>query len=316
MTAPIAFFVFNRPEHTRRVLESLRDNERASESVLHIFADGPRKNETEEGLKRIAEVRQIIGKADGFREVKLHLLDENKGCARSVREGITEIVEQAGRIIVVEDDVVCCPSFLGFINDALDFYYDDKRIWTIGGMNIDIQIPETYVKKHDLFLVHRTCSWGWGTWSDRWRNIDWEVSDADRFFANPKAMRRFDRGGEGMTQLLRDQLEGRIDAWDIVWDYHIFKHNGFCIRPIKSLTYNIGMDGSGTHYNDVAATVDPQAPLFNPDTDTLRLERHLRPSSEVQRIFYNYWSSHQKVSPSKFVKRKLKRVLRAIGLIE
>ena len=40
-------------------------------------------------------------------------------------------------------------------------------------------------------------------------------------------MRRFDRGGEGMSQMLKDQLNGKIDAWDIVWDYHIYKHKIF-----------------------------------------------------------------------------------------
>lgn len=310
MRAPIALFVYNRPEHTVRTITALQKNEGSKESILHVFADGAKKNATEEVLTKIHKVRNIVSQIDGFAEVHLHLSETNKGCARSVRDGITEVVNQYGSAIVVEDDIETSPMFLTFMNQALGRYKTDRRIWAIGGMNVDIKLPEEYTAKHDLYLVHRTCSWGWATWADRWKDIDWDVCDADQFFSNPKAMRRFDRGGEGMSQMLRDQLDGKIDAWDIVWDYHIFKHNGYCLRPVKSFTRNIGMDGSGTHYNIAAAPSDAQAPLFNPSKDTLRLESHLRPNREVQRIFYNYWSNTPKLKPSVQLKRNIKKLLR------
>lgn len=315
MLAPIAFFVFNRPLHTVKTLEALKRNEGASESILHVYADGAKEGASKETKEKIKKVRNIISHIDGFAEVHLHLSDTNKGCARSVREGITEVVGQYGRAIIVEDDIVTSPKFLIFMNKALNQYESDKRIWTIGGMNVDIELPQHYIKQHDLYLVHRSCSWGWATWADRWRNIDWEVKDADKFFSCPKAMKRFDRGGEGMSQMLRDQLNGKIDAWDIVWDYHIFKHNGYCLRPVKSFTQNIGMDGSGTHYHD-GCFIDPQAPLFDPAKDTLRLEPHLRPNREVQRIFYNYWSDTPKLSPSTKLKRGIKKLLRQWGFMK
>lgn len=315
MLAPIALFVYDRPSHTTRTIEALKSNEGAKDSILHVFADGPKKGATEETSTRINEVRGIISHIDGFAEVHLHLSDTNKGCARSVREGITEIINQYGRAIIVEDDIETSPMFLSFMNQALDIYESNKRIWAIGGMNVDIKLREKYTAKHDLYLVHRSCSWGWATWADRWKDIDWEVKDADQFFSNSKSMRRFDRGGEGMSQMLRDQIDGKIDAWDIVWDYHIFKHNGYCLRPVKSFTRNIGMDGSGTHYND-EYSIDAQAPLFDPAKDSLRLESHLRPNREVQRIFYNYWSDTPKLSSSTKLKRGIKKLLRQWGFMK
>lgn len=315
MPAPIALFVYNRPEHTRHTIEALRENLLASESTLHVFADGAKPGTSEEGLQRITEVREIVNHIEGFREVIPHLSEENRGCAKSIINGVTSVVQQYGRVIVVEDDIETIPQFLSFMNNALDEYEADKRVWTIGGMNVDINLPKQYTDKHDLYLVHRSCSWGWATWANRWTDIDWEVRDADQFFSNPKAMRRFDRGGEGMSQMLRDQLDGKIDAWDIVWDYHIFKHNGYCLRPVKSFTRNIGMDGSGTHYND-ECSVDAQAPLFDSNKDTLRLEPYLRPNREVQRIFYNYWSDTPKFSLSTQLKREIKKMLRQWGLMK
>lgn len=315
MLAPIVLFVYNRPAHTARTLAALKNNISATESILHVFADGSKKDANVETMAKIQEVRNIVSQIDGFAEVHLHLSETNKGCARSVREGITEVINQHGRAIIVEDDIETSPMFLSFMNHALDIYEPDKHIWTIGGMNVDIKLPEKYTAKHDLYLVHRSCSWGWATWADRWKDIDWEVRDADQFFSNPKAMRRFDRGGEGMSQMLRNQLDGKIDAWDIVWDYHIFKHNGYCLRPVKSFTRNIGMDGSGTHYN-VESSSDAQAPLFDPDKDMLRLEPHLHPNREVERIFYNYWSDTPKLSPSTQLKRGIKKQLRQWGIMK
>lgn len=315
MPAPIVLFVYNRPEHTRRTLEALRKNEGAQNSELHIFADGPRQGSTLENLQRINDVRQVISHVEGFKKAHLHLSETNKGLAQSVIDGITAIVHRAGRVIVLEDDIETHPMFLQFMNSALDVYERNKRIWSIGGMNVDIQLPESYTAKHDLYLVHRTCSWGWATWADRWQGIDWEIRDFRRFIANPRAVKQFDRGGEGMSGMLKSQMEGRINSWAIRWDYHIYKHNGYCIRPVRSFTRNIGMDGSGTHYNEEGA-VDAQAPLFDPATDTLRLEPRLRPNREVQRLFYNYWADHPKLPFTTVVKRRIKKVLRSWGLMK
>lgn len=315
MNAPIALFVYNRPEHTRRTLEALRCNEGANESVLHVFADGPKPDTAPENLQRIAEVRDIISHIDGFKEVHLHIAERNKGLAQSIIDGITEVINHAGRIIVLEDDIETIPQFLPYMNRALDVYENRKDIWTVGGMNVDIKLPAEYTAKRDLYLVHRSCSWGWATWSDRWRDIDWEVKDFRQFIANPRAVRRFDRGGEGMSGMLQARMEGRNNSWAIVYDYHVYKHNGYCIRPVRSFTRNIGMDGSGTHYNEEGAA-DAQAPLFDPATDTLRLEPRLRPNREVQRLFYNYWADHPKLPFTTVVKRRIKKVLRKWGLMK
>ncbi len=313
--SPIALFVYNRPEHTSRVIEALQQNTLASQSVLYVFADGPKTDASQKQKEKIAETWKIVNNISGFLDVHLMFSETNNGCAKSIINGVSHVINKHGRVIVVEDDILTIPQFLKYMNDALDFYADDHRIWSVGGMNIDIKLPREYTHKHDLYLVHRGCSWGWGTWSDRWRDIDWAVCDAKQFFSSKRKMKRFDRGGEGMTQMLKDQLDGKIDAWDIVWDYHVFKHNGYGLRPIKSFTQNIGMDGSGTHYNNDNPS-DPQAPLFNPEHDTIRFEKSLKPSREVQRLFYNYWSSEEKLFFHTRIKRMIKRILRNIGIMK
>ena len=104
--APIALFVYRRPEHTRRTLEFLRRNVGAGESALHIFCDGPR-SETEKPLTD--EVREIAARAEGFASVELHAAERNRGLAASVVAGVDEMTARFGRVIVLEDDMESSP---------------------------------------------------------------------------------------------------------------------------------------------------------------------------------------------------------------
>ena len=69
--APILLFVYNRPEHTSMVLESLKDNMYADKTKLYIFSDFY-KNKNDK--KSVFKVREIISKAYGFKSVKIMLV--------------------------------------------------------------------------------------------------------------------------------------------------------------------------------------------------------------------------------------------------
>ena len=47
-------------------------------------------------------------------------------------------------MIVTEDDAVCSPAYLAFMNEALDYYEDNAHIWSIGGYTVPIKIPKEY----------------------------------------------------------------------------------------------------------------------------------------------------------------------------
>ena len=57
MKAPVVLFVYNRADHTVRVIESLAKNLLAKETDLYIFADAAK---TEKGLEKVNEVRAYI----------------------------------------------------------------------------------------------------------------------------------------------------------------------------------------------------------------------------------------------------------------
>ncbi len=246
--APIILFVYNRPWHTQQTVEALQKNELATESELFIFADGPKANATEEQKEKIRQVSEYISKIDGFKSITIYEAKQNIGCADSIIQGISSVFERYNKVIVVEDDIVTSKFFLRFMNEALDFFENDERVFSVSGYtfpNKTMKIPANY--KKDIYLSYRHSSWGWGTWKDRWNSVDWEIRDFKEFSENIELQKAFNRGGSDMSGMLNAQMEGRIDAWDIRFDYSLFKQNKFNIYPIKSLVTNIGLDSSGTH---------------------------------------------------------------------
>jgi GT2 family glycosyltransferase len=111
MYAPIVLFAYNRPQHLKLTLESLHKNELANESDLYIYIDGPKSNATEEQLQKIEAVKQVANEKQWCKNVFIIDSASNKGLAKSIIEGVTKIVNEFGKVIVVEDDVLLSSYF-------------------------------------------------------------------------------------------------------------------------------------------------------------------------------------------------------------
>lgn len=238
--APIVVFVYNRPWHTRQTLESLKKNVLASDSDLIIYADGAKKPKA---TAQVQEVRDYINTLTGFKSVTVVEREQNWGLAANIIDGVTDVVERYGTVIVMEDDLVTSPMFLRFMNDALKFYKDEENIWHISGWNY----PVDPTGLGDAFLWRVMNCWGWATWSDRWtyfeRNTEKlfsEFSSQDRHHFN------LDDNHNFWSQVELNK-SGNINTWAIYWYATIFKAGGLCLGPTQSLVQNIGFDGSGEH---------------------------------------------------------------------
>ena len=240
--APVIMFVYNRLDSVEQTIENLKRNELAEQAELFIFSDAAKK---ESQVENVSLVRNYIHKIDGFKSVHIIEAEKNKGLAKLVITGVTEIINEKGKVIVVEDDLITSPQFLTFMNDALDFYEDEKKIWSISGYQFPFELPETYTKS--VYAAYRSSSWGWATWKDRWETIDWEVKDYSSYKYNPLRIAKFCKGGTDLDKMLRYQMQGKIDSWAIRWCYNQCKQDKYTIYPVKSLVNNIGTDGRGTH---------------------------------------------------------------------
>lgn len=307
MLAPIVLFVYNRPWHTQQTVEALQKCELAAESDLYIFADGPKADATEETRQKITEVRHYLQTIDGFKSVQIDEASLNIGCADSIIRGINIVIEKYGKVIVVEDDIVAHPFFLRFMNDALDTYKDDKKIFCISATMEKFAIPSDY--KCDVFLTHRTGSWGWATWNNRWQMINWNI-DSYQIIQHPtqRLIKQFNRGGEDLYRMLILQLKRVTDAWDIRYCYNMSVLNQLCLRPVKSFVSNIGMDSSGTHCGDAEM---PLLPLYNKNQYSINLPSKIsidrRITKNIQSIFHQ--ERNQRVGAVKWLKRKVRKIM-------
>ena len=278
--SPIVLFVYNRPEHTKRTVESLLKNTLARASKLLIFSDGA-KNDKD--LKKVNAVRDYIKTIKGFDRAEIVLRDKNFGLANSVISGITEVFKQNDRVIAMEDDIITSPSFLNFMNKALAFYQENKSIYSVSGYPYPIKISNKYQK--DIFISYRASSWGWGTWKDRWEKVDWEIKDFSTFIFDKKTQKLFDRGGQDLTPMLKAQMKGNVDSWAIRWSYAHFKKNAFCLYPIVPLCKNIGTDKSGTHSSS-SKKLDVNLEESKTDFDMVKKpELREEIAQQIQRLF-------------------------------
>ncbi len=246
MLAPIVLFVYNRPWHTRQTVEALQRCELAKESELYIFADGPKEEASEDVFNQIAEVRKYIQSIGGFKGISIIESPTNKGLANSVIQGVSEVIEKHGKVIVVEDDIVSHPFFLRFMNEALERYEKVHQVFAISATMERFHVPFNYNK--DVFLTYRFGSWGWATWKDRWDSVNWDIGTYPIFTQPSSAqIKKMNKGGEDLWPMLQAQKNGEIDSWAIRMGYNMTLQNRLCLRPSKSFVDNIGMDGSGIH---------------------------------------------------------------------
>lgn len=243
--APIAFFAYNRPSHTKLALESLARNDGAGKSKLFIFCDGPKRDEDKDKIRAIGS---LVKSRKWCGDVEVIEKEENQGLANSIIGGVTDIIKRYGRIIVVEDDLILSPNFLNYMNTALDKYERSEKVFSITGFNYPttiLKIPPQY--RSATYFGYRAHSWSWATWKDRWDKVDFEMKDFNTFIKDRESQKLFKMGGEDLVDMLKAQMEGRLDSWAIRFCYGQFKNNGYTLYPVRTLAHNIGLDNSGTH---------------------------------------------------------------------
>lgn len=232
--APIVVPCYSRLSHLQRVVEALKANVLAGRSEVFFFLDAPRSGDEE----AVEEVFAYLSTVSGFRRVEVARRQRN-GCYENIFGAMTQLANEFGRVICVEDDIVTAPGFLGFVNEALDFYQDDDRMFSVSGYSA----PLGWRSGTDVFAMARYCAWGVGMTREgisRIRSVPAGVmASIDR--------KRLVKRGRDLDKMIRLQSEGRIHVMDVDAMYLQYQEGGLTIYPRKSLVQNIGHDGSGAH---------------------------------------------------------------------
>lgn len=252
MRIDTVLLIFNRPEHTRKVLASLRENE---VSRVHAYLDKSNRKDVILNQKYIKEIVSEF-RDDSFR-VELYERATPHGLAANIRSAINERFENgADAVIVFEDDCVLRRGGYQFFIEGLKELKNTKRVRSLCGYTPThcgfISEPDS-----DVILLSRFLTWGWATWKDRWlqyepnlrvlvesaQSLSIDINDfADdlgRYCSSPKF------------------LDGEVGIWSINWILLHYLTSTFAAYPIESVIDNIGMDGSGSNCNENMAFHNP-----------------------------------------------------------
>lgn len=289
--APITVFAFNRPDYLQQTLAALAANVIAAQSHITIFCDGPRN--AAEQLKTDA-VRSTARNAAGFASVSVIEREKNYGCAASVIDGLRQMFSAHDRIVVIEDDILCSPHTLGYLNEGLGRYKDQKSVFSVAAWSPPHRIfPVSNNYPYDVYAIPRFNCWGWASWRDRFDSVDWDVADYEVFKKSPTLRAAFDKGGEDLCGMLDAQMEKKINSWAIRANYHLFKLGCVGIGPVISYVTNIGMK-SGTHGTEDAISFDNDIDEAIAVQD-LRWMDHIFVDAKVQKQFTRIYKRNSRV---------------------
>ncbi len=283
--APIIIFVYNRADHFIETYHALAACKEAKESELFIFSDGAKNDAGKDKVNEVRAAVAAIKDAGDFKSVTVTESPVNKGLAASVIAGVTQVINKYGKAIVVEDDCKVSPLFLGYMNKALDYYKNNKKIGSVAGYTPMIDLPDDY--KNDVFAAHRSCSWTWATWKDRWNGVDWELKDIKDFYKSPALIRRLNSNGSDRFMRLYRQTKGNGSSWSVRFGAHLVKNNLLTVYPRFSYNSNIGCDESGVHSKSDDADkmrVDLSKAIENPVLTDIDID------SRIQKIMKKHYS--------------------------
>lgn len=259
--APIALFVYNRPEHTRRTIKFLQQNLLAEESRLYIFSDAAKGIDNQ---SLVDEVREFIRTVDGFKHIEIIERKSNLGLANSIIDGVSRLVKEYGKVIVFEDDLISSMYTLAYFNDALNRYQNEEKVMHIGAYMYplkDQNLPET-------FFYRAATSWGWATWDRAWKHFEPDIDLIISRFDQEKKYQFSIDGTMNFWKQIQEFKSGKNNSWAIRWYASIFLRGGLTLNPSNSLINNIGHDGSGIHsgINDIYhVIINPKPIQYFPD---------------------------------------------------
>lgn len=284
MLAPVVVFAYNRLYSFINTIKSLKDNYLANESELYIFIDGARSEKDKVNVSDVIAYAKNIN--SGFKSVSIETSCSNKGLGPSVIYGVSKILNKYGKAIIVEDDLYTTRNFLSFMNQALDFYYENKDIYSISGYGLKIKKPIGY--EGDVYLSNRASSWGWATWKNRWDLVDWEVRDWNDLKIDKKKQKDFNNGGSDMYSMLKGYMEGKNKSWAIRFCYTQYKLKKYSITPFLSKVENEGFGTNATNCNQKYSRFKTN--IDNTDTTNFTFPKDIFPNKQILKSCYKYHS--------------------------
>ena len=263
---PVLLITFNRPSHTRRVLEAILS---AKPQQLYVFQDGARDGD-ENDKQKCADVRRVVSELAQKTDVVLHTYYSvrNLGCGAGPMTGIDWFFNQVETGIVMEDDCLPHPDFFGYCEELLNRYKNDEKVRFINATLYD----DRWQCEASYDFSHYMVTGAWAGWRRTWQGFDLDLKSLDAKKFRKHVLHLTSNRGEAnwwysiVKEIQQDR--NKKSYWDYQMQIHLFLTCAITIHPSRNLVSNIGFDGEGTHTlnNDGRGSkeVFPILPLKHP----------------------------------------------------
>ncbi len=287
LEAPVAMFLFNRPQTTARVFNAIR---LARPRRLLLVADGPRPDHAGDA-ELCAAARAAVGAVDWECEVDISFADGNLGLKRRVESGLDWVFQRVEAAIILEDDCLPGPDFFTFCDELLQRYVAEERVLSISGnaFQMNAQRGDSYYFSRYAFI------WGWATWRRAWQGHDpamnaWPALRDSGWLDDLLG----DDAAASYWAYLFDKTRQQQDTWDYAWTLSCWQRNGLSAVPSLNLVSNIGYGLAASHTRQLDVFADqPVAPLEFPlrhpaiierDDEADRMAEAVRFSGHLRRL--------------------------------
>ncbi len=297
--APIGVLTYSRIDHLKKTIEALKANILAKESDLYVFLDAPKKGDE----VIVGRVREYAHSITGFKTINIIERKENNRL-KNYFDGASYLLNKYGKMIFLEDDNVVSAYFLKYMNTALEFYKENKKIIAISGYNLLVKPYFEY--NHSYYLSIYFNAWGYATWLDRgslevekYRNQYNEMM-SDRVLYN-----KVKKAHPGLIKGLKRIHDGNLDAGDYKLVFHQIKNDLYVVKPIQSFVNNIGFDGSGVHCG-----ISDKYTNIELNKDKIKFIKGLEYNKEIDRFYFKQATKNENIF--KRIRQKFLKIIKAL----
>ena len=234
---PALLIGYNRPSHTARVVESLRQ---AGIEELFVALDGPRP----EDQQTCGEVRTIIENLTWPKRLEIRFVDANQGPGWGPRNAITWFFTQVPVGIICEDDTAFSPDAALFLTAASADFRSSVPMAAATSLG-----SVAYRGRASYFASRYATTWGWSTTASAWEMYDHTMED----WPNRRSSRWLHEVGSSndfrqyWTNIFDMTYADRDHYWDYQWQFAMWEQGWRCWHPRVNLVTNIGFDEAATH---------------------------------------------------------------------
>ena len=298
--APIVLFTYNRVDHLKKTVNSLKKNKLSKLSHLIIYSDGP-KNRIDE--IKIKILRKYLKKIRGFKSIDIREQLKNKGLAQNIIDGLNNTFAKYSSAIILEDDLVLNNNFLEYMNEALQLYRNEKKIISIHAYSYPIKFKKD---DPDYFFLRGADCWGWGAWSRSWKLFNKNGELLKKKLVKKKLVKQFNFNNSfNYMKMLEDQIKGKNNSWAIRWYASAFLKNKLTLYPKNSFVKNIGVDGSGTHGAESFSRFNKNIFQNKPYKKIKDLKLNVEENILMRKKFENYFLLYKSKTRIRNILRKL-----------